>query len=65
MSIRDHSNSLKMVPFESIGTVSYSPSVETVAVFLAISEIFSVKEWPDLEIRFGVMVRFDRPSDHV
>jgi len=36
-----------MVPFESLGKVSYLPSM---SVSLAISEIFSVKEWPDLEI---------------
>jgi len=39
-----------MVLFESLGTVSYSPSIETLAVSLAISEIFSVKKWPDFEI---------------
>jgi len=39
-----------VVPFESLGMVSYSSSIVTMAVSVAISEIFSVKEWPDLEI---------------
>ena len=39
-----------MVPFKSLGTVSYSPYIVTMAVSVAILEIFSVKEWPDLEI---------------
>jgi len=58
---------MKMVPFESLGTVSYSPSIVTIAVSLAISEILSVKEWTDLEIwvcghsRSLKMARFDRP----
>jgi len=46
---------LKLVPFESLDAVSYSPSIVTVAVSVAVCEIFSVKEWCDLENR--VMVR--------
>ena len=67
MWVRDHSRSLNVVPFESFGTVSYFPSIVTMAVSAAISEIFSVKEWPDLEIwvwgpsRSLRMARFDRP----
>ena len=40
------------MPLESLGAVSYSPDIVTMAVFLvylAISEIFCVKEWRDLE----------------
>jgi len=32
------------VPFKSLGAVSYSPSIVTMAVSAAILEIFSVKE---------------------
>ena len=59
--------SLKLVPFESLGAVSYSPSIVTVAVAVAVCEIFSVKEWRDLEnqIRGRSMssktAPFDRP----
>ena len=55
MWVRGHSRSLKILSFESLGTVSYSPSIVTMAVLLAISEIFSVKEWPDLEIWLWVV----------
>jgi len=59
--------SLKVVPFESLGTVPYSPSIVTMAVSLAVCEIFSVKEWRDLEnqvrgrSRSLKMAPFDRP----
>jgi len=45
--------SLKVIENDTIrkpDTVSYLPSIVTMAESLAISEIFSVKEWPDLEI---------------
>jgi len=41
--------SLKLVPYESLGVVFYSPSIVTVTVSVALCEIFSVKEWRDLE----------------
>ena len=43
--------SLKLVPFEGLGAVSYSLSTVTVpvAASVAICEIFSVEEWRDLE----------------
>jgi len=42
-----------MVPFESLGVVYYSLSIVTMAVSLAISEIFSVK---DLTLKSGFRV---------
>ena len=59
--------SLKLVPFESSDAVSYSPSMVTVAVSVAVCEIFSVKEWSDLENQVRGRSRslktalFDRP----
>jgi len=68
MWVRGHSRSLKVVPFESMGAVflcafhsNYRRSLS-----VAILEIFSVKEWHDLEIwvwgpsRSLKMARFDR-----
>ena len=49
-----------------LGAVSYSPSIVTMAVSVAFCEIFSVKEWCDLENRVKVrsrsleMAPFDR-----
>jgi len=59
--------SLKLVPFESLGAISYSPSIVTVAVYVAVCEIFSVKEWRDLgnqvmgRSKSLKMAPFDRP----
>jgi len=59
--------SLKLVPFESLGVCSYSPSVVTVAVSVAVCEIFSVTEWRDVEnqvrgrSRLLKMAPFHRP----
>jgi len=57
-----------VVSFQSLGTVSYSPSIViTMTISLAISEIYSVKEWRDLEnqvrgrSRSLKMAPFDRP----
>jgi len=67
MWVRGHSRSLILVPLESLGVVSYSPSIVTIAVSVAVCEIFSVKEWRDLENQVRVrsrslkMAPFDRP----
>jgi len=58
--------SLKLVPFKSLGAVSYSPSIVTMAVSVAVCDIFSVKEWCDLKKRVRIrsrlleMTPFDR-----
>ena len=67
MSVRGHSGSLKLVPLESLGAVSYSPSIVTMAISVAVCGIFSVKEWHDLENQLRgrskslKMAPFDRP----
>ena len=59
------------MPFESLDAVSYSPSITpsivTMAVSVAVCNIFNVKEWRDLEnqvrgrSRSLKMAPFDRP----
>jgi len=59
--------SFKLVPLESLGAVSYSPSIVTMTAFLTIYEIFSIKVQRDLEnwvrgcSRSLKMAPFDRP----
>jgi len=66
MWVRGHSRSFTLVPFESCGAVSYSSSIVTMAVSVAVCDIFSVKEWCDLENKVRVpsrsleMAPFDR-----
>ena len=55
-----------MVPFKSLGTVSYSPSIVTMVVSVAVCELFSVKacdlgNWIRGRSRSLKMARFDRP----
>jgi len=57
MWLRGHLRSLKLVPFKSLGAVSYSPSIVTLAVSVTVCEIFSAKEWCDLENRVRVRSR--------
>jgi len=55
------------VPFESLSAVFYTPFIVTVAVPVAVCEIFSVKEWRDLDNQVSgrsrslKMAPFDRP----
>jgi len=55
-----------VVAFESLGVVSYSHTIVTMAVSVAVCMLFGVKEWRDLENRVRVcsrslkMAPFDR-----
>ena len=55
MWVRGHLKSLKVVPFESFGMVSYSPSIVTMEESLAISDIFSIRNGVTLKSGFGVV----------
>ena len=50
-----------MVPFKSLAAISYLSSIVTMAVSVAVCEIFSIKEWCDLEnrVRVGSCVEWD------
>jgi len=41
--VRGHSRLLKLVSFKSLGADSYSPSIVTMAVSVAVCELFGVK----------------------
>ena len=66
MNNNNNSRLLKLVPFKSLRTVFYLPSIVTMAVSVTVCAIFSVKEWCDLENRVRVhsrsleMAPFDR-----
>ena len=58
--------SLKPMPFESLGAVSCSPSMVTMAVSVAVCELFSVKacdlgNWVRGRSRSLKIAPFDRP----
>ena len=58
--------SLKLVPFESLDAVSYSPSIVTMAVSVAVCKLFSVKSsdfgnWVRSRSKSLKMAPFDRP----
>ena len=66
MWVRGHSRSLKLVPFERLCAVSYSPSIVTMAVSVAVCELFSIKachlgNWDRGGSRSLKMAPFDRP----
>ena len=66
MWLRGHSRSLKLVPFESLDAVSYSPS--TMAASVAVYKIFSVSESRDLENQVrgrSMSLKWRRSIEHV
>ena len=52
------------MPFKSLGLVSYSPSIVTIAVSVAVCEIFSVKELCDqpVSVALSIASRYALPG---
>jgi len=48
-------NVIEISAIRKMGAVSYSPFIVTMAVSVAVCDIFSVKEWRDLETRLGIV----------
>ena len=65
--VRDHSRSLKLVPFESLSTVFHSHFIATVTIYLAVCEIFRQRQRMACPWKMGGCSRslkvapFDRP----
>ena len=54
MWVRGHSRSLKLVPFESLGAVSYSPFIVTMAVSVAVCEILNLASKSGVTLKTGL-----------
>ena len=52
--LRDHSRSLKLVQFESLGAVFYLPSIVTMAVSVAVVRYLALKSGVTLKTGLGI-----------